>query len=199
MMNNTFNILHWNSNGIRNRKVEFYQFLLDNKIHVACLNETKLNSHIRIGHSEFHVFRLDGEGGLISRGGVALIIHRSVQFEILPHLETELVEALGVKITGGIDLTIIAAYLTGTTAYHNYSAYRRDIRRLTSIRNAVILADLNSKHHFWGCQRRNQAGTVLYQEYCAGNFEICFPDQKRTTRLPIIRATQGYQQLLILC
>lgn len=64
-----FKILHWNANGIRNKSVEFFDYLLFKKISLACLNETKLDPSIRLSHPDFNVFRLDNVDGTISHGG----------------------------------------------------------------------------------------------------------------------------------
>lgn len=92
-------------------------------------------------------------------------------------LQTETMETIGVQLQlSGELLTVIAAYFTGTVLNHNYAAYRRDLRRLMSHRNVLVLGDLNSKHEYWGCRRRNYAGTVLYQELVEGSFEVLAPD-----------------------
>ena len=178
MTDSELKIIHWNANGFRNHKLEFFQYLVDNKIHIACLNETKLNPNIRISHTDYHIIRLDKVNESISKGGVAIIVHKSVKFELMSSFDTEIVEALGLQLRlRGINLKVISVYFTGTSRDHDYDAYRRDIRRLTQYSNSIILGDLNSKHHSWGCLRSNRAGNTLYHEYCQNDFEICFPDQ----------------------
>lgn len=170
-----FKIVHWNCNGIRNKKLEFFDFLLDNHVHIACLNETKLNSKIRFTHNQFNIFRLDNKEGF-SKGGVAIVAHRSVECQVLSSLNTETIEAVGIeaKLQSGDTIKIIAAYFTGTTAQHDYRAFQRDIRKLTA-HSCIILGDLNAKHNYWNCQRQNQAGRSLYEEMLRHNFEIYFP------------------------
>lgn len=172
-----FKVIHWNCNSIRNKKIEFFDFLLNNNIHVACLNETKLNNKIRFSHNQFKVFRLDHRDNT-SKGGVAIVAHRSVECQVLSSFNTETIEAIGVqaKLQSGASIKLISAYFTGTAALHDYRAFRRDIRKLT-LANSVVLGDLNAKHSYWHCQRENQAGKHLYDEMLRQNFEIHFPTQ----------------------
>lgn len=178
--NNSFKILHWNCNGIRKKKVELFDYLVREKISIACLNETKLSDKIRFSHDQFNIIRLDKVTQGVPKGGVAIVIHKAITHSLLPSFGTELVEAVGIRVTlhNGQLLNIISAYLTGTASEHNYDAYRRDLRKL-NIPNSILLGDLNSKHQYWGCQRSNRAGNVLYDVLMCSNFEI-YPPQSPT-------------------
>lgn len=173
-------VLSLNANGIRNRKLEFFDYLLKKKIKVACICETKLNEFIRFKHTDFIIIRLDSNSGQVTRGGVAIVVHHSVPFETLPSLGTEIIEAIGIKIK--LDghhqfLKIISAYYTGTVADQDPAAFRRDIKRLTTLRNAAIFGDFNAKHDYWGCIRNNATGNILYEEMISADFDIVYPDE----------------------
>lgn len=173
----SLNIVHWNCRGIRNKKAEFFDFLISNNIHIACLDETKLNSSIRFSHNQFSIYRLDNTGGIISKGGVAIVVHKSIKSDIMRSFDTEIIEALGITIRDPSNqqrLNIVAAYFTGTTTSHDYGAFIRDIRRITQ-RHTIILGDLNSRHSYWRCQRQNRAGQLLYNEMLRQDFEIFYP------------------------
>lgn len=121
---------------------------------------------------------MDNNGGGTPHGGVAIIIHKSIAHEILPQIQLETIECIGIKINHHHrELKVFAAYHTGTVSQQNLSAYRRDVRKLTSIRNALIFADMNGRHQYWGCQRQNAVGRVLYDEMCSGDFEIHYPNE----------------------
>lgn len=111
-------ILHWNSRGIRNKKFEFFDFLITKNISIACLNETKLNPDIRFSHNLFHVYRLDSQGGRISHGGVAIVVHKSIRCKIMRSFDTEVIQTIGVTIRlhNGQELNIISAYFNGNTS-----------------------------------------------------------------------------------
>lgn len=172
-------ILSLNANGIRTRKLELFDFMLKGQIGLSCICETKLNETIRFSHTDFRVFRIDCEEGVISRGGVAIVAHTSLQCKMLPSLGLEIIESVGVnlKLSGtpyGVD--IFAVYYTGTVADQDHDAFRRDLRRLARKRNALFLGDLNAKHNYWGCLRANTAGNILFEEMCNCDFEVLFPD-----------------------
>ena len=173
-------ILSLNANGIRNRKLEFFDFMLQKQIGLACLCETKLNDSIRFSHSDFRVFRFDCEGGEISHGGFAIVAHTSLSCKLLPSLNLEIVECIGVrmKLEGTLGyIDIYSVYYTGTTGDQNHDALRRDLRTMANQRNAIYLGDLNAKHSYWGCLRANTAGNILYDEMCSNRFDVLFPDE----------------------
>ena len=93
-----FKMLSLNANGIRNRKLEFFDYLLSNNISLAGVCETRLNEQIRFRHTDFRVFRLDNNRGLVTRGGVAILVHVSIRCELLPSIDTEIIETLGVRV-----------------------------------------------------------------------------------------------------
>lgn len=140
------------------------------------MNETKLNSDIRFSHNLFHIYRLDNLRGRVSHGGVAIVVHKSIRCEIMSSFDTETVQAIGVtvRLHNNQQLNIISAYFNGNTAPHHIGAFRRDIRKITPP-NSIILANLNSKHTYWGCQRQNRAGKYLYEEMMIRNFKIFAP------------------------
>ena len=170
-------VLYWNANGIRQKSVELFHFMIARKIPIACINETKLKPGIRLSHPDFNIVRLDNPDGPTAHGGVMIIIHRSIQYKVINSFNLQLMEAVGVELTtnGLRQLRIFAAYLTGTARNHNYVSYRNDIISLTSLSNSLIAGDLNSKHHYWGCSRENRAGTVLFNEMMLRDFEIFAP------------------------
>lgn len=170
------NILYWNCRGIRNKKTEFFDFLISNNIHIACLCETKLNSDIRFSNNQFHVYRLDNAGGRISKGGVAIVVHKSIKCNIMKSLDTEIIETIGITISSSTNqkVNILSTYFTGTTSNHDYAAFVRDIRKITSP-HTIAFGDFNSKHSYWRCQRSNKAGRILYNEMLHNEFEIYYP------------------------
>lgn len=178
MNDSIIRILNWNCNSIRNKIFELYSFMLKSNIKVACLTETKLRTDIKIPkHKDYRMVRLDNDGGDSPHGGVAIIIHKSLGFEVLPHPGLETIECFGVMLTGlgRGNLKIFTAYHTGTTSQQNLQAFRRDIRKLTGMNGALILGDFNCRHPFWRCMGQNAPGRILYNEWCMGEFEIHYP------------------------
>lgn len=171
-------VFQWNANGIRNKIIEFYDFILRNGADVVCLNETFLKPEIKLhSNPKFSIIRLDRLSN--SKGGIAILVKKHIKYDAMQHIKTNILECLGIRICleNGRKIEIIAAYLPGgtTTAQIN-QYYVRDLEILAR-RNCsyFVCGDLNSKHRFWNCQRANRAGTLLYQEYTCGNFLIAHP------------------------
>lgn len=178
-------VLHWNANGITKNVIELYNFIEQHHIHVACLSETFLKSHMKLpSHPDFIIHRLDRNDR--PKGGVAIIIRRNIKHCLLPHLNTKLCESLSVEILleNGSKIQISSVYMPGGTRHSPISThYRNDIRMLTTSQTSFfVCGDFNSRHRHWNCNRANQAGNILYQEYCDSNFLINFPPSH--TRIP---------------
>lgn len=179
------NVIYWNANGIQNKIHEFYN-LLDNKfIHVACLNETHLKPDLTLpSHSEFITYRYDRTDR--DKGGVAIMIRRNIRHNLLPHPQTKLFECIGVEVLleNGSKIHITSVYMPGGSPHAPIiTHYQNDIQKLTSTNASYfICGDFNSRHGHWNCGRANQAGNILYNEYCARNFLIKFPNSP--TRFP---------------
>lgn len=173
------NILFWNANGIRNKIEEFYHFISENNTHIACINETFLKDCQNLyTHPDYKIYRYDRADR--PKGGVAIIIKKDLNHELLPAYPTNILECIGVKVcvNDNIQLHIISAYLPGGSSTADIRAHlAEDIRKLTSShRNTFICGDLNARHRFWSCSRANTAGTILYEEFCASDFMIHHPD-----------------------
>ena len=76
--NRVTKIVQWNANGIRQRK-EFIQYLYDNEIEIACIQETQLKSQNKYDIKGYNIIRKDRccekKGG-----GVATLIRESIPF-----------------------------------------------------------------------------------------------------------------------
>lgn len=146
----------------------------------ALISETFLKSHIRLQtHPDFKTYRLDRADR--PKGGVAIIIRRSIEHKLLPSGHTTLIEAIGIQITlnHSNKVTIFSVYLPGGTNNKNINQYlANDINKLTSTGGKYfICGDLNAKHRNWGCLRANRAGTILNNLKYSGDFEILYPNE----------------------
>lgn len=178
MANNAIKIIQWNANGIKDRIIEFYHFLTTNNIHIACICETFLKSDIHPhSHPEFAIERLDRNDS--PRGGVAIIVRKSFQYEVLPNINTIFFETIGIEIktTNNTKIKIMSTYLPGGTPNHLINLhFANDISKMTIWSNSwFIFGDFNAKHRLWNCSRANRAGTILYNELCNWNFIISYP------------------------
>lgn len=176
------NVANWNANSIRHKLHEFYDFLVVNEIDTACIQETMLSSSDNIpSHPDYYFYRADRLVNANNRasGGVAIIIKRSIQHQLLPSLNLKLLEAIGVEISlsSGSKIQIWSIYLPGGSSNTSIQQYYHNdllalIRRPCSY---FINGDLNSKHRLWNCSRANTAGNILYNLCNQHNFLIVHP------------------------
>lgn len=178
------NLLQWNANSLLNRIHELYLFMNDNHIHVACISETFLVETDNIpSHPDYFIYRLDRQeltNGHRS-GGVAIVIHRNIEHQLLGHLNTRLLETIGLELSlqDGSRMQIYSVYLPGGTPNNMIGQhYKHDIRLLTNRTVSFFaLGDFNSRHRLWNCTRANSAGNILFNEHQQQQFLIYHPDE----------------------
>lgn len=182
MAQNNFSakILFWNANSIIEKIDELFHLMTTKNIHIACICETFLKPHIKLtSHTDYvtHRFdRIEGRGG-----GVAIFIKKNISHRILPHMKTKLIENISVEVLDDKNNPFIvsAVYLPGSTPHNQIKLhYADDLRKLTNHRLPYYLCgDLNSRHREWNCFNANQAGKILYNQYCIRNFLIKVPNE----------------------
>lgn len=180
--NCSLNIANWNANSIRNKLHEFYDFLIDNQINIACLQETMLSPNdIHQSHPDFVLHRNDRivEADQRQSGGVAILINRNIRHELLPSLNTKLLETIGIEIyvSNGSKIQIWSVYLPGgsnNNLIHEH--YRNDLLKLINRSCSYFInGDFNSKHRLWNCCRANRAGNILHNLNMQHNFLVVHP------------------------
>lgn len=152
-------ILFWNAQSIRNKKHEFLQLLQDNRIHVALINETHLNTNDKFTLRNYKVHRSDR----VNRrgGGTAIAIHKSIQHTAIPLTQLQRTEATAVRIiVDNKPITLIAVYNPPGDISVD------EIEALLRTSNSVIIAgDVNAKHTCWNSRSVNQAGVALLEMF----------------------------------
>ena len=77
-------------------------------MHIAVVIETLLKPNIKLKKNpNYIVHRFDSFD--VAGGGVAIVIHRRIKNRVLPHLETKVIESLGIEIETSIGILFIAA------------------------------------------------------------------------------------------
>lgn len=169
-------LLTWNAHSLFPKKLEFYDYLIRNKISIATIVETHLRHDKSIANPHFRVLRLDRESDRRG-GGIALIIRRGIRYKLLPCPPTDTLEALSAQIytlTG--TFVISAIYNPGARSAEQLRLFKRDIRLLSSSYiNHIITGDFNARHSLWGCSRSNGAGRFLYEHICNNDLVVYNP------------------------
>lgn len=116
-------------------------------------------------------------------GGVAILIRRSLQHELLPCIQTNYVENIGVEITLS-NLRKVRIYCVyfpgkitgGLSPVEKRQRFKNDLRKLFSINCAFLIGgDLNCRHRDWGCIRANSWGNVLSELSVMLPMSIMYP------------------------
>lgn len=156
--------------------------MTQNQIQVACLSETFLKPEQRLHtHPDYKIHRLDRPDN--RGGGVAIVIRKSLSSKLLPDLNLQLIESIGVEIyiNDQSKLHVYSIYLPGssssTSIRQNFISDLRKIIQAHSNTPYYICGDFNSKHRHWNCSRANLAGTLLYEEYLDRSFVIAHPPE----------------------
>lgn len=98
---NKINIFYYNVQSIctKSKADEAFNYLINNKIDVACFNETWLNPDITLTHADFKTYRLDRPSvNRVSHGGVAICVNKRIKHKLLNHLNLGVIEAIGISI-----------------------------------------------------------------------------------------------------
>ena len=176
-MNVQVKIMFWNARCICGKIIEFFNFLIHKNIDICLVNETWLNERIRLSQPMFNVLRVDRPNR--QGGGVAIVIKKKIKYQQLESMKTNVMENIGMSIDfDQFSFKLFCVYFpfSGRTS-DLMPLYRRDIRKLLSIRGKYILCgDLNSKHRNWGCPRANVYGNLLNDLTLHIPFTIMYPN-----------------------
>ena len=179
-------VISWNAQSIRNKCIEFFDFMISNSIDIACLSETWLTVRDKIYHPEYIVYRLDRSNS--TYGGVAIIVRKSIKHFLITQ-PTKLIECIGISVQlHSSTINISSVYFQGFSKKNNsklnHSYFKSDIHLLTnSPTSYFICGDLNSRHSSWNCIRGNKAGNLLYE--CKQRFGFSIQHTTGHTHIPV--------------
>ncbi|PVD24868.1 hypothetical protein C0Q70_15357 [Pomacea canaliculata] len=74
--NPNINIMHWNAEGVTNKKTELEQFLHQNSINICCIQETHLQKEKPFKIRGYQTFRSDRQGR--KKGGVLTLVRNNM-------------------------------------------------------------------------------------------------------------------------
>lgn len=184
------NILSLNCQSIRNKIIEIQSHMNAENIDIAIFSETWLSNNHKLYFHNYTTYRKDRSIG--EHGGVGLSIKNTIKHTELPHINTKVIETIGIKITTPTneDIVIISCYFPGSNNAETLELFKKDIILLTSLSNNsyFLIGDFNAKHRLWNNTRANRAGQILYSVMSRRQFVIhnsptptFFPPQARST------------------
>ena len=182
---NFVRILYWNANGIYSRLFQLYDFLCENFVDICCISETHLKLEIHLhSHPEFRIYRLDRIDARL--GGVLIIVRRSIKHELLPSLQTSLLENIGIEvICSRRKFHVYSCYNPGGSSNSQIRSFLNADLNKMSRRNASFLSvgDFNAKHRSWNCDRANLSGSILFDNAFENQCFVLHPNEP--THFPV--------------
>lgn len=139
----------WNADGVRSKKYEISYFIKQHSIKIFLLNETRLTPSDNFEIKGFHVARMDRSTNS-HYGGVAILVHNSIQFKILPSINCSM-ENVGIQVLNGP--RIICVYNSPSNNFRITC-----LEKLLNCRETLVIGDLNAKHGIWGISNLKSNG-----------------------------------------
>ena len=158
------NIVFWNYRGLRPKRKELQNYLLENQIDILALNETFLKTKFKFHLPGYDIQKNDKLVG--TKGGVAILMKKGIivnqewkneHFNNNNNNNNDN-EALAIEIElqNGDKVTLATIYCP------NGNPSLRLFRMINALSNQVIfLGDFNSTHKQFGCVKPNKSGQML--------------------------------------
>ena len=139
------NIVSWNCQGVRPKRKELQNYLLEHQIDILALNETFLKPKFKFHLPGYDIYKIDRL--VVTKGRVAILVKKGIivnqewksdHFTVITNNEALEVE---IELENG-DKVILATFY-----YPNGNPCLRLFRMINALSNQVIfLGDFNSKH-----------------------------------------------------
>lgn len=169
--NKNLTIALWNRNSLKAHKEEIVELINRNKTHIFCINETKLKPNINTDFVNHEILRKDRNA---KGGGVATILHSSIEHERISSLDHFELELIAVKI-----YLIINIYIPPRKKSDDRFLDEEFFQEVEKLKPYIICGDLNSKSTTWGCKEDNINGAILSE--LLSNTSACVMNNKEIT------------------
>lgn len=174
------NIIQWNSQSLRPKLISLEHILYHEKIHIAALSETWMESESELKVSGYNIFRKDRYD---SYGGVAILVHKSVKASLyrVGTINTG-IEIVMVKIHNCEHIKYIASVYCAPTV----NTTQTDWEQLFNIMDnkCMILGDFNGHHTDWS-HKIDSRGSQIYDALSECKF-ITLNDSRSPTRVRLV-------------
>lgn len=144
-------IMHWNAEGVSNKKIELENILNQEQINVCCLQETHLNENIALKIRGYQCYRSDRKDR--RKGGILTLVKNNItasQIEV--YMEGAEYQTLTLK-TKNTDLHLINYYCP--------SDRPQALDTLPIKEKMIVCGDFNSHSQSWGYDHVDQRGERL--------------------------------------
>ncbi|XP_013183181.2 probable RNA-directed DNA polymerase from transposon BS [Amyelois transitella] len=165
----SINILQWNCQSVRPKRIELEALLSQEKIHIAILSETWLEPYSPFDITGYHIFRADRHDGF---GGVAILTHKSIKaqrFDV--QLRNNAIEVIFVKIHNCDYIeNVISVYCPPST--NTTLSDWNEVLKLGEMRS-IVAGDFNAHHTNWSTKIDTRGGqiydSIIENDYCSLN------------------------------
>jgi hypothetical protein len=167
--------MQFNCNGIQNFKAELQDFLINNNVKVAAIQETKLNSRSKQpSFKDYSLVRRDRPTG--RGGGLAFLVHHSVRYtdidtsSLIPQND-HVTELQGISVcVKDIQIKVYNIYIPPASANARFTP---NISMLLAVDDdALILGDVNAHDAAWHSSLSDNRGESLADQIEVSNFYI---------------------------
>ena len=152
-MNNVF----WNCQGLRPKRKELQNYLLENQIDILALNETFLKPKFKFHLPGYDIYKND-RLKVGTKGGVAILVKKGIivnqewkneHFNVITDNEALAIE---IELQNGDKIILATIYCPSLRLFRMISALSKQV---------IFLGDFNSKHKQFGCVKPNKSGQTL--------------------------------------
>jgi exonuclease III len=143
--------------------IEFKSYLHKHKPHLVLISETFWKDTFSVKFKQYYVVNKNRSNQ--PEGGVAILIHKSLQYSMLqlPNLQT--IEAIGISVSiennGQKEmLKVVSIYIPNC-----HQSNEDELDQLIADNNSLIISgDFNAKHGLWetDCQHPNRSGRAVF-------------------------------------
>lgn len=153
--------LSWNAQSIQGKIPEIKRFLNTNLVHVILIQETWLNPNVTFNIPNYTCVRNDRpSNSRYPHGGVAILVHFSIQFKVINFCKLSSTEAVFIQMKINNRDTIIGSVYCSSSL--TLAEYKKDVEKLITKPGPFILAgDWNAKHRDWNNPVSNGKGIFL--------------------------------------
>ncbi|GIY30973.1 RNA-directed DNA polymerase from mobile element jockey [Caerostris darwini] len=176
--NKSLNITFWNANGIKKRKIELHDFIINHSPDLLLIQETHLQPQDNFFLPNFHGYRNDRINPLQSKaaGGTAIFIKNHLPYHHVPTPPLQHIEASIISLNlPNLDPIIIASiYVPVNSDPHLFTIDLEAIMQLGA--NVIMCGDYNAHHMQWKCNNNNARGLQLLNFAIKTDLDIIAPN-----------------------